>query len=259
VLRFFDEVLQSGNPTHLDGLVNADYQPHVADLRGMPRLESGREVLRNRLIASGPRPHRVFRAIVDDDLVFAQTRYDGDAPIAGIDIFRFGGDDDLIAEHWNIRQPIGAEVAAGFDRFTGDGDPDALITRAQRERQKRHVRNLYSEVWSKGQADLVASYYTAFYIQHNPHIESGSTRIKRIIETDIAAYIAKSGGDYPIDIHLLGCEGDLVFAYCSITMAGLTRNDGDRSATVDIFRIDAAGRLVLQMESESLPDDTTYF
>jgi predicted SnoaL-like aldol condensation-catalyzing enzyme len=264
VLRFMTEVLHKGNLSELDALVSADYEAHVPRLAGMPLLHGGRVALRERLAAIGAVSNRVFRVIADGDLVFAQTRYEGVAPVAGVDIFRFGGEEETIVEHWSVRQPIADEVSNKYDRYAGGGDTGALVTRAQRERQKQLVRNLYTELWCKGNAELVSRFYTPTYIQHNPHIESGSARIKRIIETDIAAFIARSGRDYPIEIHLLGCEGDLVFAYCSITMAGLTRNEGDLSETVDIFRVDAAGKLcehwdVLQMESEGLPGDAMFF
>ena len=263
VLRFLSEVIQKGSLDVLDALVSPGYAPRLPVLSGLPTLDSGRDALRERLRRAGSIPHRVHRVIADGNLVFAQINYEGAEHIAGADIFCFG-DDDLIAQHWSVRQTISAEVAAGYDRYAGGGDTAALVTRVQRERQKQLIRDLYAEVWSKGNAVLVSRYYTDHYIQHNPHIESGSARIKKILETDVAAYIARNGTAYPVDVHLLGCEGDLVFAYCSIVMAGLTRNEGDRSDTVDIFRVDAAGRLaehwdVLQMESESLPSDATLY
>ena len=72
----------------------------------------------------------------------------------------------------------------------------------------------------------------------------------------------KAGGPFPIEVHRVGAEGDLVFAYHSIFMAGIDRNDGDKSTNIDIFRVDESGRMVehwdvLEMESEPLPSSVT--
>ena len=62
----------------------------------------------------------------------------------------------------------------------------------------------------------------------------------------------------------MGAEGDLIFVYYSIFMAGINRNAGARSTNTDIFRINDANKMiehwdVLQMESEPLADDVTLF
>jgi predicted SnoaL-like aldol condensation-catalyzing enzyme len=55
-----------------------------------------------------------------------------------------------------------------------------------------------------------------------------------------------------------------VFVHLSLFMAGINRNDGDRSTNVDIFRVDRDGRMVehwdvLQIEGVALPPTATVF
>jgi predicted SnoaL-like aldol condensation-catalyzing enzyme len=92
----------------------------------------------------------------------------------------------------------------------------------------------------------------------------GYVRIAEIVATEVRDYIERSGAPFPVTIHQMGAEGDLVFVYISIFMAGINRNAGMRSTNVDVFRFDDQGRTiehwdVLQMESEPLPDHTTLF
>lgn len=263
VRYFLKEVVHAGALGALDGICAPSYVPHAPNLQYAPTLAPGLEALRTRLYRSGPIPNRVFRIIADEDFVFAQVRYAGDIPMAGADIFHFDSD-EKIAEHWSLRQAIQDEADSGYDRFRGGGDPDAPTSDEQRTLQKQRVRALYLNVWTKANSDLVTQYYADDYVQHNPHIPSGSARIKQIIETNISEFIAREKRNYPITIHHVGSEGDLVFAHCSIYMAGLTKNEGDRSATVDIFRIDCDGKMaehwdVLQIETERSANDTTFF
>jgi predicted SnoaL-like aldol condensation-catalyzing enzyme len=262
VQRFYRDVLGGANRELLDELVAESYLPHVPKLAGMPDLVPGRAALAARLESAGRVPHQFHRIVSDGDFVHAQVRYDGAVPVSGVDIFRLS--DDGIVEHWSVRQPIPDDADGRSERYTGAGDAGVPCAPAMRERNRQRVRDLYLELWSKGNADLVEEFYTDAYIQHNPHIPSGSARIRQIIETNIATYIREHQSSYPIEIHHIAAEGDLVFAHCSIYMAGLTRNDGDRSTTVDIFRLEPSGRIaehwdVLQMESERLPDTSTVF
>jgi|GEM_PF-3281743 predicted SnoaL-like aldol condensation-catalyzing enzyme len=262
VREFFD-VLAGGDVSALEGLVAEGYMPHCAKLAGVPVLEAGREALRRRLAARGAVPHQVFRIVADGEYVFAQVRYDGVMPVSGADIFRFDAAGRIV-EHWNSRQRIPQDFASGVDRFAGGGDADLPVTAARRAEMKAVLTRVLLDMWGKGNAALVPVYYEESYIQHNPDMPGGFFRIKEIMETEIPKYIAATGGDFPVDIHLMGAEGDLIFVYYSIFMAGINRNAGARSTNTDIFRINDANKMiehwdVLQMESEPLADDVTLF
>ena len=261
--RQFFAALAIGDTDSLAPLVAESYTPHCARLAGVPVLPAGRAALLRRLAARGGIGHQLHRLIADGDHIFAQMRYDGAIPISGADIFRFDPA-GRIAEHWNSRQPIPQDLATGQDRFAGGGDPALPMSEARRQEMKKILTSVLMDMWSKGNAALVPVFYAPSYIQHNPDMPGGYARIKEIMETEIQKYIAATGGDFPVDIHLMGAEGDLIFVYYSIFMAGINRNAGARSTNTDIFRIDASNRMiehwdVLQMESEPLADDHTLF
>ena len=120
------------------------------------------------------------------------------------------------------------------------------------------------ELWSRGNAALVPEYYADSYVQHNADMPGGARRILEIVQQNIGQYIASSGGPYPIDIHMLAAEADIVCVYLSISMAGINRHEGARSTNVDLFRVDQQGRMVehwdvLEMDSEALQSAQTLF
>ena len=262
-IEAFYSALSAGDTDVLPELVDEAYLPHASGLNGMPALEPGREALRRRLAARGAVPHRLHRLIADGELVCAHVRYDGAVPAAGADLFRIGSS-GAIAEHWNSRQPIPNDEARGVDRFAGGGDAD-LPTSAERRAEARAVmREVLLRIWAEGKAELVPTHYSPDYVQHNPDMPGGYDCIRGVVEKEIGPYIARTGGPFPIDIHQLGAEGDLIFVRYSIFMAGIGRVDGSRATNTDIFRIGPDNRMiehwdVLEIEGEPLPDDRTLF
>lgn len=263
VLAFYRDVLDVGDARPLDDLVSPDYMPHCAPLADVPVLEPGLDALRRRIQRRGPTPHRLYRIVADGDLVFAQVRYAEPASVAGADIFRFDASGRIV-EHWNSRQHIPRDAARGVDRFEGRGDASLPTTPERRREMKRIMTDVLLEMWGKGNADLVPVFYDEAYVQHNPDMPGGFARIREIVQTEIRKYIERTGGPFPVDIHRMGAEGDLIFVHYSIFMAGIGRNAGAKATNTDIFRIDSHNRMiehwdVLQMEGEPLPDDRTLF
>jgi predicted SnoaL-like aldol condensation-catalyzing enzyme len=179
-----------------------------------------------------------------------------------VDVFRFDGD-DRIAEHWNIRQPLGGTTAQIEERFAStiardtspSFDPPQLTAR---------VREMLTELWGKGNANVVGDFYAESYVQHNTDMPGGYARIREIVESEIRRYIERTGGPFPVEVHHIGAEGDIVFVHLSLFMTGINRNDGDRSTNVDIFRVDRDGRMVehwdvLQIEGVALPSTAAVF
>jgi predicted SnoaL-like aldol condensation-catalyzing enzyme len=260
-LLLYEDVLLNGRIGSLHRLVSTSYVPHVPRFAQSTAPAAGREALLERLKVTGPLPNEVQRIICDGDFVFTHVKYPGPVPIAGSDVFQFD-DQGRICAHWNVRQPLRRA-----------GDTDAWFTAAphspapigpDRARLKALVREMLDKLWAQGDSTLIAKYYSESYVQHNPDMPGGFARIKEVLDTDIRQYVQSTGTRFPIEIHHLGAEGDLVFLHLSLFMAGINRNAGDSSTNVDIFRVDQSGRLiehwdVLQMQSEMLPSSSTIF
>lgn len=262
VLAFHREALARGDAAPLARLCAPDYHPQLPAHRGLQPLAPGFYALAARVTANGPVQHEVIRVVADGDLVCAHVRYDGPVVVAGADFYRLDADSRIV-EHWNIRQPIRKHadaVAMHFDTLRAPQPPahyDPAWLRAR-------VRDMMTQMWMPAADHLVSSFYDEGYVQHNPDMPGGSARILEIVRTNIRSYIERTGTPFPIEIHRIAAEGDLVCIHISIFMAGINRNEGDRSTNVDIFRVGADGRMtehwdVLQMESETLPDQRTLF
>jgi predicted SnoaL-like aldol condensation-catalyzing enzyme len=262
VTEFYRDVLGAGQVGRLSALVAGDYQPHVARFRAGVALGAGGDALAARLRANGPIAHRLVRLVADGELVFAHVKYPGAVPYAGVDVFRFNAD-SRIAEHWNVRQGLPKSGDQGEDRFASE-----VVTAVNFARDptwlKARLRRVLLEMWGQGNAALVPEFYADSYIQHNADMPGGAKRILEIVQQNIRQYIDATGGPYPIDIHALAAEGDIVGVHLSISMAGINRHEGARSTNVDIFRVDQQGRMVehwdvLEMDSESLESAQSLF
>jgi predicted SnoaL-like aldol condensation-catalyzing enzyme len=261
ILTFYGDVLENARIDSVQRLVATSYVAHV------PRFvdhapPAGREALLQRLRVSGPVRNEVKRIIADGDLVFTHVKYPGPTAIAGSDIFQFD-DAGRICAHWNVRQPLARSSGEVDEWFSAAPAAPAPVT-IDRARLKARVRDMLVNLWAKGDSALVAEFYSESYVQHNPDMPGGFVRIKEVVDTDIRGYIEATGTAFPIEIHHIGAEGDLVFVHLSLFMAGINRNAGDSSTNVDIFRVDPSGRMVehwdvLQMQSEALPDSLTIF
>ena len=261
-LLLYEDVLSQGRIDSLHRLVSTSYVPHVPRFAQSTAPAAGREALLERLRVSGPLPNEVKRIICDGDLVFTHVKYPGPVPIAGSDVFQFD-DQGRICAHWNVRQPLRRRTGDTDQWFTAAPRSAAPLT-LDRERLKARVREMLDELWAKGDSTLIGTYYSESYVQHNPDMPGGFARIKEVLDTDIRGYVQSTGTRFPIEIHHLGAEGDLVFLHLSLFMAGINRNAGDSSTNVDIFRVDRSGRMtehwdVLQMQSEMLPSSSTIF
>jgi predicted SnoaL-like aldol condensation-catalyzing enzyme len=262
IVQLYEQCIARGRPDLLDAWVSADYRAHVPEFRGLEPLAPGIEALRARLGVLATIPHRLVRVVADGDIVFAHVKYEEPVPMAAVDVFRLGADHRIL-EHWNVRQPLPGDRARGDERFANQLAPDPALTSTPQE-LRNLLRELLLEFWGKGQAHLAAKYYDESYVQHNAEMPGGFARIKEIAANDIRRYIELTGGPFPINIHHLAAAGDLVCVHLSIFMAGINRDDGKRSTNVDIFRVNAAHRMVehwdvLQIEGVPLPSTATLF
>ena len=255
------EVLGDGRLDLVDQLVASNYRPHLPGFSALPKLPPGRDALRMRLASMDTVSNQVHRMIADGDTVYAHIRYPGAPTYAGVDVYRFDAD-GRVAEHWMVRQP--KPLSEHADDWFSDApglDRDRSVDRSS---AKARVREMIETVWMPGNAALVPEFYERSYVQHNPDMPGGYERIREVIETSIRSYIERTGGPFPVEIHRIGGEGDLVFVHLSILMAGINRNEGVRSANVDIFRVNRHGRMtehwdVLQMEVEPVARPEVLF
>lgn len=259
---FYTDMLATGRFDGLEALFTPGYLAQVPAFKGIPSLPAGSEALRARLTRAGAVPHRLVRVLVDGDCAFAHVQYYGETPVAGMDVFRFD-DSGRIAEHWNVRQPLHTRGTQGDDRFETDpayASPPSF----DRAWLRGRVQRVLMDMWSKGDAALVPEFYDETYIQHNAEMPGGYQRILEIVTHEIPKFIKATGGPYPIDVHHLVADGDLVGVHHSVFMAGINRDDGKRSTNCEIFRVNAAGRMVehwdvLQIDGIALPPNGTLF
>ncbi|MFA5631269.1 MAG: nuclear transport factor 2 family protein [Porticoccaceae bacterium] len=256
-------MLNAGDYDNLGDVVAPDYRTEVPDHEGMPALPQGLDGLSASLAERGAIANDVKRVVSDGELVFVQVKYPGDKVIAGVDIFRLD-DAGKIVHHWPRRQAVTDDVADPDTLYAGGGDASTPMTEEQLQRNRTIIREAFEKVWREGRAELTLDYYATGYKQHNPHIADGGERIRQIIETHVKPYIEETGNLYPVEIVHIGAQGDLVFIHCNIVMLGLGRNEGVKTTSVDIMRIDDEGKLaehwdVLQMETDSLPNFDTLF
>ena len=253
VTAFHRDVLGHGRWDLLETLVAPDYRPHLPEVDASPRLPTGRDALAARLQSAGSVPNEIRRMIADGDLVYAHVRYPGTPTYAGVDIYRFDAA-GRVAEHWSVRQPK-PQTSARPDEWSSDAPGVETTPGLDRDWAKGRVREMIESVWMPGNAVRVPDFYEPSYVQHNPDMPGGYERILEVVQTSIRSYIERAGGAFPVRIHRVGGERDLVFVHLSIFMAGINRNDGVRSTNVDIFRINRHGRMtehwdVLQMQVE---------
>jgi predicted SnoaL-like aldol condensation-catalyzing enzyme len=261
IREFYADILGAGRLGRLEALVAPTYEPH-APLFARNELDPGIEALRSRLAAFGRVAHRLARLIVDGDLAFAHVLYEGDPPLAGVDIFRLDAA-GRVSAHWNVRQALPRNGSDQSGRFVSDLADDVHFPFAPSWARAR-VALMLEKLWANGREELVADFYAQSYIQHNPEMPGGFERIRDVVRHDIGQYIERTGSAFPITVHHLAAERDLVCVHLSIFLAGLNRNHGARSTNVDIFRLDCEGRMiehwdVLQIEGIALPDCARYF
>lgn len=98
------------------------------------------------------------------------------------------------------------------------------------QRMRETIQALYSQVFNQGRGELLPSLIAGPYIQHNPLFPNGPEPLMEYL---------KPAGSLPCEVKRMAIEEDLAFGHVRYLNWG-----GKEHAGVDIFRFDAAGKIV---------------
>jgi predicted SnoaL-like aldol condensation-catalyzing enzyme len=105
------------------------------------------------------------------------------------------------------------------------------------ERNKRNAMAFYDLMFNRGQPrEAMQRYAGERYVQHNPHVGDG--------KQPFIDYFEKMARQYPgkkVEFKRVIAEGDYVVLHCRQLWPG---DDNPEWAGIDIFRLDADGRVV---------------
>lgn len=214
------ESLETGNQTPVAYINPNKYIQH--NLAIADGLAGFGEILQHK--PKGGFKVKVVRAFEDGDYVFTHTEYDFFGPKAGFDIFRF--ENELIVEHWDNLLEKSSPNPSGRTQTDGTTTVTDLNKTST---NKAFVKDFVETILVKGEFNKLGNYFDDDnYIQHNPAIADGVSRLGAALEA-----MAKQGITmiYTKNHIVLG-EGNFVLAVSEGTFAEKP------TSFYDLFRVE---------------------
>jgi len=148
------------------------HDPNIGD--GLPGLRAFVTELAN----SPTTNIRIYRTVVDGDMVMLHSKYEAwpgfAGPVIVFDLFRFK--DGKIVEHWGGQTPETGPNPSGHTQLDG---PTAVVDRKQTEANRTLVRNFKQVVTVELRFDRVGDFSDGdHYIQHASKVGDGTARMK---------------------------------------------------------------------------------
>ena len=94
------------------------------------------------------------------------------------------------------------------------------------EANKKVVTDFYQDLFGNQNYQNIDKYVGPVYIQHNPNVADGREALKEMLPIWL-----KDAPKFKLNFNLIVAEKDLVFVQV------ITENDGNRTSTMDVFRI----------------------
>jgi predicted SnoaL-like aldol condensation-catalyzing enzyme len=195
-----------------------------------PNLADGVAGMRSFAAEIANSPHadiRIYRTLVDGDLVLLHSKYEGVTRYAGaviaFDLFRFA--DGKIVEHWGGQEPQAPPNPSGRSQVDGATE---ILDREKTEANRTLLRTYRETVMVSLRFDRIEEFIDgAHYAQHAAKIGDGIASLRRRI-----ASVAKDGGQLYLTPRRFVAEGNFVLVLSEGDIpSGLT-------ALYDLFRVE---------------------
>jgi len=212
-----------------------------------PLVSDGREGLRTTIVQLGTLGfrYRMVRVLAEGQWVVLHSHGGGvSQPFSVCNLLRV--EDDRLAEHWEVVQPLVTETASGHGMLDG---PDEVTDFDRTDDNRELVRGLIEEVFVGGALGSLDDYFAGgSLIQHSPDVADGVAAMRD--------WLARGPRRYD-RLDLMIAEGNFVWVQSAGTV------DDRPHVLNDLFRV-ADGKIVEHWDvigevPSQLPHDNSLF